>query len=116
MDSKFLSKEIEPGTVQCILCENVIRFYNGNQDKFFNHMEKHHNVSINKTFVLAIHFLDYDSLGQIVDNFTLDLNDIIDNGISDDIILEDEKLLEEPDHDNVEIEDSNIDDKIILPL
>ena len=65
-----------PVTVLCLLCHRAISFLNGERKQFFEHINKVHGILLgdrlgvpNYLLLLAIHFLDKETLEEIVNGF-----------------------------------------------
>ena len=66
------------GTLQCLLCKGVVTFVNGDKSKFENHMQADHDAYFNHNLMLAINYLDKNTLKEIVTQFEDNLRAMAD--------------------------------------
>jgi len=75
-----------PGTLVCLLCKGVVKYKNGDNTKYVKHLKNEHSVSFHHDLLLAITFLDKETLQEIVKQFD-NTAKLIDEGL---VVADDE--------------------------
>jgi len=104
MDSDWNSASFAPGTLECLLCKDIVDYIDGDRINFINHMKNIHKAKFHHNLMLAITFFDNDNLNSIVDQFERTSDALTFN--AGDV----EVLLEEQDEEVIELETENIKD------